>query len=168
MTKYYDSDYDNSVNSEEEQQIYDEIQDETFFYEHGDDDEMYVKGDAFFKSLEENPIHPPIEYENLKIGNTILEVSSNGKIKKANTLDRPTEGDSYLGTPYMTYNVEIEKGNIKMFFVHDIVWRAFCGKIPFGKEVRHMQINSSRPHTKYSNALCMLSLCTKTVDELYE
>jgi len=168
MTKFYDSDYDNSVNSEEEQQIYDEIQEETYFYEHRDDEEVYVKEDPFLKSLIENPIHPPIEHEILKIGNTTLEVLSNGKIKKAGTLDLPTIGDSYSGTPYMTYNVEIEPGYIKKFFVHDIVWRAFCGKIPADKEVRHMQIDSNRAHKKYSNALCMLSLCTKTVQELYE
>ena len=127
------------------------------------------EGDA--DPLASGPWRPVIRWKQLKIGDAILDVSSDGQIKPRNALFRlgeplATPGVSLLGTPYRTYTVEVEQGSYRTYYVHDLVYHAFNGPLPEGYEVRHVPSHTQKARKHYSNRLGCLMICPRTVSPL--
>lgn len=111
---------------------------------------------------------PCIRWQRIKVGDAVLEVSSNGEIRPYNyefQLGVPiaTFGCVLPGTPYRTYTVQVHPNEFKTFFVHDMVYTAFNGKPPDGYEVRHVPEYTMKARKAYSNRLGCLMIYPKTV-----
>lgn len=104
-----------------------------------------------------------VEYTTLYIGIASLVVSSDGMIRKKDDIFSTSAGYALPGTPYRTYMVEIEKGKMEEYFVHDLVWRAFYGEPPEGWEVRHSFWEAKKGTTCYDNSLESLQIYPSTV-----
>lgn len=103
------------------------------------------------------------EYTTLQLGMTTLVVSSDGIIRKAEEMFSASMGYALPGTPYRTFPVEVYKGVIEEYYVHDIVWRAFNGELPDGWEVRHTFWEPKKGAEFYSNSLENLQIYPSTV-----
>lgn len=119
----------------------------------------------FLSSLNTNSISliPPAEWKLVKIGETVLYVSSFGKIKPYQSLFLALDGFTIAGTPYRSYPIEYEAGHVKHMYVHEIVWKAFKGNIPDGWEVRHTIDYTKYGRKMYSNAIWNLTIYPKLV-----
>lgn len=106
---------------------------------------------------------PPTEWKLVKIGETILHVSSFGKIKPYQSLFIAHDGFVIPGTPYRSYPIEYENGDVKHIYVHEIVWKAFKGHIPEGWQVRHTIDYTKFGRKMYSNAIWNLTIYPKIV-----
>ena len=104
-----------------------------------------------------------IQFSEIKIGITMLIVSNNGIIRKANDIFSSSMGFALIGTPYRTYIVEIKENQYEEYFVHDLVWRAFNGEPPEGWEVRHKFWEAKRCAEYYDNSLDSLDIYPSTV-----
>lgn len=102
----------------------------------------------------------PVQWRLLKIGESVLHVSSEGKIKPYKSMDVANEGFLLHGTPYRTYPVEHPTRHM---YVHDLVWQAFHGAIPDGWEVRHTDDHTRTPKKTYSNALRHITIYPRVV-----
>lgn len=88
----------------------------------------------------------PIQWSQMKIGEQILLVSSEGLIKKVpqSLFEPASQGFKYLGTPYRVFPIQRSPSDhVQNVFVHDIVYRAFFGEPPTGWDVRHRTQNYS-------------------------
>ncbi len=93
----------------------------------------------------------PVEWTTVKIHNVVLAVSNRGVIRKyGEDAFTGTRGFTLMGTPYRTYPIA---GHL--YYVHDIVWRAFRGEPPEGWEVRH---EKSQKRKCYDNSLHHLTI----------
>lgn len=101
---------------------------------------------------------PPIEWKLVKVGDTVLHVSSHGKVKPYKSLCLSTNGFPVAGTPYYSYPVEHERGMTRNVLVHDLVWQAFRGTVPPGWDVRHTLSHTRFAKRMYSNAIWNLTL----------
>lgn len=100
------------------------------------------------------PLSPPMEWKYMRIGQTIIEVSSYGLVKPYKDLFASSTGIHLPGTPYRVYQIEGEN-----YMMHQLVWRAFHGPVPEGWEVRHADhYVRFQKHRLYSNALWNLSI----------
>lgn len=107
------------------------------------------------------PVHV---WKNLKIGETIIQVSNQGYIKPYKSLYASTLGCIVPGTPYRSYPVEYDRGDVREYYVHELVWWAFQGTVPKGWVVRHKPSYVSIGARKlYSNALCHLDIFPDTM-----
>ena len=118
-----------------------------------DEDVFSFEGDA----------RAPERWTQVRIHGEVLRVSSFGRVKPYGDIFTPsTEGLQYQGTPYRYYKID---GN--NYYIHELVWCAFCGPIPDGYEVRHNQdYVRYRPHRTYVNRLECLTLEPITIDRL--
>lgn len=140
---------------------------EEYQNENDDDNDAYDDDDEFTYNGNDEDLHeelPVTQWRRIKLGQALLDVSDKGTIKPHRSLFEASCGYAYIGTPYRTYTVEIEKGVHKEYFVHDIVWRAFNGDPPSGWEVRHTFEESCRRRKYYSNALKHLIVGQATVE----
>lgn len=144
----------------------DEHHDVEEYYDSPSDDDYFDEDESLSTpQQEEFPTYlPPIQWRRVKLGQTILEVSDHGRVKPNNSLFGATKGFPLLGTPYLTYPVELEAGVKKEYFVHDLVWWAFHGPPPEGWEVRHTFDEASRRHKYYRNSLHNLTIHPATVE----
>lgn len=101
----------------------------------------------------------PTQWNTLQIGMTQLLVSNTGYLRRvSDPFWCLTKGVPLTGTPYTYVMLEIEPHTTSMFFVHELVWRAFYGDVPRGWEVRH------KPHVpleytrEYPNELSLLDI----------
>lgn len=160
--KNYDSD------EYEEYVSYDDECSDSDVSSHHDDDES-----EYMYSLNHDPIiyddiqRRPTEYKNLKLGETIIQVSNFGRIRMESTIFMSSEGIVHSGTPFRTYTVEWSENDYRTFFVHDLVWLAFHGHPPEGWEVRHKHAYTIHKKKAYSNALHNLTIVPITVTPLY-
>lgn len=139
-----------------EEEYYDDVTDDDYFEE---DDSLYTPPQDEFRSF-----LPTVNWRRVKLGQVTLEISDNGRVKPKDSLFGATKGYPLLGTPYLTYPVELEQGVRKEFFVHDLVWWAFNGPPPEGWEVRHTYEEASKRRKYYSNDLRALSISPITVE----
>jgi len=103
------------------------------------------------------------KWSQLRINESVIGVSTMGRVKPIGSLFAAASlGVSYLGTPYM-----IQRVGDKNYFVHQLVWHAFNGPVPAGKEIRHnAQYVHKRGHKTYSNRLECLECMSITVSPL--
>jgi hypothetical protein len=131
-------------------------------YDYDADGHVYSDDDSVHHSSEDISerigveFRPPGErWTQVRIHGHVILVSSHGRLKPyGDVFTASTEGFPYPGTPYRFYKVAG-----KNYYVHELVWCAFCGMPPRGYEVRH---NSDyvgyRPHRTYVNRLDCLTL----------
>jgi hypothetical protein len=115
------------------------------------------------KHSETNPyvglkIKPPIRWTIIKIGRSILEVSTNGTIKPYRSLNIATEGTLLEGTPYRYYRVEESPNHYKNYFVHEIIWQAFYGTPSNEYRITHKPEYTNTYRKVYSNKLHNITL----------
>lgn len=144
----------------------DYITDEEYY---SDPDTDYQSEDNYdggeYSSSNEIRYLRPVSWKKVKLGQTILEISDEGAIKPSSSMFQTTKGYPYLGTPYRTFTVQLERGEHKEYFVHDLVWRAFHGEPPEGWEVRHTYEEACRRRKYYSNSLRNLTITPITVEQ---
>lgn len=125
--------------------------------------ESYPNDDA--DDLDGESLHiTPVVWKSLRIGNAVIGVSSNGSIRLSSSMFDITKGFGLLGTPYRTVPVELEKGDRREYYVHDLVWRAFNGEPPSGWEVRHTYTESLKRRKYYDNSLKNITITPATVE----
>jgi hypothetical protein len=107
------------------------------------------------------PCRPKIQWTLIKIGKSVLEVSSIGTIKPYRSLDISSEGTLLPGTPFRYYRIEEETGKFVNYFVHEIVWQAFNGYPTDDYEIRHKPEYTAKHHLIYSNRLHNITLVPK-------
>jgi hypothetical protein len=158
MSRYYD----------EDDGVYDEYaEDEDYYGDAIDDDEDVISFDDM--PLEDgmddldncNP--PPEEWRSMKVGESIVDVSSYGRIKyDANRTPfvASTEGLPCVGTPYRLCPLQVDNRSMNVF-VHELVWRAFRGEPPKDWSIRH--VSKPQKDGYYSNALKNLTVLPTTV-----
>lgn len=144
---------------------HDEPQEEEY-YEDTTDDEYFDEDETIDVPLQDDFRTPlrPVAWRRIRIGNMILEISDSGRIKPSGSLFGATKGYPLIGTPYLTYPVELEHGNRKEYYMHDLVWQAFNGQPPEGWEVRHTFDEASKRRKYYNNALASLTITPATVE----
>lgn len=94
--------------------------------------------------MEEDEIQEVI-WKVLRLGEARISVSSLGAVRASPlSLNAPPipfqkmdYGIPYPGTAMRTVRLEVAAGQFYNFFVHELVWQAFNGDIPYGWEVRH-------------------------------
>lgn len=142
---------------DQEEHLEDEYYDDA--YEDDDDviDDDYGEPE-YEHSQEENVGNlRPLQTVLVKIHDILLSVSNTGIIhKQGEEVFLGTRGYRLEGTPYRTYPIAG-----RVYFVHDIVWRAFHGEPPQGWEVRHVQ---SQKRKVYDNSLHYLTIMPKIVE----
>jgi hypothetical protein len=144
--------------------------DHPYFDEYYDsnDEDSYDEGDEWTDDDEcdpmlQAPYRSPVRWRQIRIGDTVLEVSSMGAVKPFDAEFRlgypmTSEGVQLAGTPFRTYTVEFAT-----YYMHDIVYQAFYGKPPEGYEVRHVPAHTARPRSVYSNRLSCLMIAPVAV-----
>ncbi len=103
----------------------------------------------------------PIEWANLHFNTNTIRVSNKGNVKCTDSLFEPTLGTHVSGTPYSMVRVEIDDNVYRNYYVHELVWVAFNGDIPYGWEVGH----KVREGDIYSNELSNLDIYKTVVDK---
>jgi len=151
---------DNEYNDYQDENDYDE------YYSDADTDKLYSDNEDEDFDSEFNPyiglkVRPPIKWALIKIGKAVLEVSSIGTIKPYRSIHNPSEGIILEGTPYRYYSIEINEGEFKNFYVHEIVWQAFNGTPPDDFEIRHKPEYTNHYRKTYSNRLHNITLVKK-------
>lgn len=134
-------------------------------YESESDLDDTQSNNNFLASLHLNSVTliPPPEWKLVKIGETVLHVSSFGKIKPYQSLFIAQDGFAVAGTPYRSYPITFDGGVVKHMYVHEIVWKAFKGHVPDGWEVRHTIDYTKFGRKMYSNAIWNLAIYPKIV-----
>lgn len=100
-----------------------------------------------------------VRWAALRIGDAVLEVSTEGQIKAPGIFQPANDGLPYPGTPYRVAPVRhgASPDETSLFFVHDLVYQAFIGRPPPGWNVRHRNGNGA------NNALRNLTILPATV-----
>jgi len=108
-------------------------------------------------------MNPPEKWTRLKLDDEVIMVSTTGKVKAyGDIFAYSSEGLSYAGTPYRFHRV-----GGKNYFIHDLVWFAFCGGVPEGYEVRHnAHYVQHRPHRFYCNRLECLTIVPSNITKI--
>jgi hypothetical protein len=130
--------------------------------EHDDDySEDYLSDEDLLNDID--PIFdirsPPRLWTKVVVNNETIEVSSEGRVKFKNDLLQSTEGKVQTGTPYKYVKI-----NDKKYYVHELVWCSFNGKVPEGWEVRHKEeYVHVRKRKFYSNHLSNITIYPKNI-----
>ena len=103
-------------------------------------------------------IRPSIRWTLIKIGSTILDVSTIGTIRPYRSSNIPTEGTILEGTPYRYYRVEEGPNKYNCYFVHEIVWQAFNGTPSDEYRIAHKPEYTTSYRKVYSNRLHNITL----------
>lgn len=99
----------------------------------------------------------PVRWCVVRIGASLLEISTEGQVKPAGLFQPATYGSPHPGTPYRVYTVCVGPGKREQYYVHDLVYKAFSGDPPAGWEVRHRTKNYG------NNALANLTIMPANV-----
>lgn len=163
MAPYYDS--DDHLHNEDDYLDENYEDDLESYHEESDGDSLYCTAQDIVAQELMAIQRPPLIWKNIKLGQTILEVSSYGSIKPFKGLANSSEGFVLPGTPYRTYTIDYGFGDKREHYVHDLVWMAFKGPIPNGWTVRHkIRTSASKYQSRlYSNALHYLDITPDTV-----
>jgi hypothetical protein len=135
---------------------HEEFVDDDLYYDSYEEDEDYAEDDLAEYEGERREDEPaanirPVEWTTIKISDTVLAISNRGVIRKnGDDIFCATRGFPILGSPYRMYGV-----GGRLYYVHDLVWRAFKGEPPTGWEVQH-KITQKRRY--YDNSLHHLTI----------
>lgn len=99
-----------------------------------------------------------VRWTHLRLGETIIEISTEGQVKAPGLFQPASSGLPYAGTPYRVLGVELTPGAYQQYFIHDLVYQAFLGVPPPGWDVRHRTANYS------NNALSNLTILPASVN----
>lgn len=148
---YHSDDYSDDPSEEDED--YDEEDLDTDFYEK-DEDALY-----------EDDTIIPVEWKLLKLGDARLRISNEGKIQFLEmSMFYVTSGHRDTGTPFRYIDVEVFKGDMRRYYVHDLVWRTFnLENPPVGWVVRHANHTPTDCNHCYENHLQYLDIYPDTV-----
>lgn len=151
---------DNDLNDYQDENEYDD------YYSDAETEKLNSDNEDDEYNREYNPYaglrqRPTIKWALIKIGKSILEVSSIGTIKPYRSINNPTEGIVLKGTPYRYYRVEENEGEFKNYYVHEIVWQAFNGTPSDDYEIRHKPEYTDQYRKIYSNKLYNITLIKK-------
>jgi hypothetical protein len=108
-----------------------------------DDDDYAVGPVDLWGGPNDAPCAPAQTYwTRLVVGSdstTVLHVSSGGQFRlEGAPFYAITPGLPQTGSPYKVLNVEVAPHTYRTYYAHDLVWRAFHGRVPQGYEVRHV------------------------------
>ena len=147
---YHSDEFSDELSSEEDEDYDDDL--ETDPLEH--EDEMYRNEDII-----------PVEWKLLKLGDSRLRISNEGKIHFLDiSMFYVTAGNRETGTPYRYVDVQVFKGEIRRYYVHDLVWRTFHQENPPpGWVVRHANHTPTDTDHCYENHLQYLDIYQDTV-----
>lgn len=154
----------------DEYPCHEELYDE--YYDSADDiDESSDFDEEEYDPFTDAPVLPPLRWKQVMIGDAVLDVSNDGRVKifGAETVlgqVLATVGLPLRGTPYRTYMVQVQPGEYKKYFMHDLVYYAFNGPPPTGYEVRHLPEYTAKRRTIYSNRLGCLTVVPADVSPL--
>ena len=142
------------------------------YYDSGDD----LEESSEFDDNDYNPYGggataPQVQWKQLRIGDAILDVSNDGRVKPYGAEVvmgevLATSGTLLEGTPFRTYTVQVRRGDWRKYFMHDLVYNAFNGPPFEGYEVRHVPEYTRRTHAIYSNRLGCLTTSPILVSQL--
>ena len=118
-----------------------------------------VGGTTGFNHTENLGIAPE-KWKCIKLNGQILMVSTMGRMKPYGDIFAVSSGGvEYPGTPYRYYPI----GN-KNYFVHELVWFAFCGDVADGHEIRHKpHYVQTHDHKLYTNRLECITILPSTI-----
>lgn len=142
------------------------------YYDSGDDLDATSEYDDYeYDPLTDAPMLPVVRWKQIRVGEAVLDVSNDGRVKifgaeMVHGESLASEGMLLHGTPYRTYTVEVQRGDFKKYFMHDLVYFAFNGAPPTGYEVRHVPEYTQRAHSVYSNRLGCLAIARTDVSQL--
>lgn len=166
MSKYYEDD-ELPVDEDYHDEFYDSEENSSYY--DSDNDSCYIQNNDSITCELSAIKRVEVQWRNLKIGNTTIQVSSNGFIKPSNSLfEGTTSGFIVPGTPYRTFTVKYDNDDHREYYVHELVWKAFNDTIPEGWIVRHKPEYTSfhKSNKPYSNALCNLNIYENTIHKL--
>lgn len=134
-------------------------------FDESDDD------DGSYDPILDVPLRPIVRWAQLRIGDAILDVSSDGRVKPygADVVvgeALASEGIPLLGTPFRIYTVEVQPHHFKSYYMHHLVYHAFYGNPPIGCEVRHTPAYTRKARKLYSNRLGCLTVLPIQVSPL--
>jgi hypothetical protein len=152
--------------------------DEEVYYSDDDsyESDEYVASDDEFDYIRDEPFLPvdilpsPVRWVVVSVDGVKLEVSNMGRIRQHNTLCNiyeSTEGIILHGTPYRIYQIQIEPGVYKNYYVHELVWQGFNGIPPNGWVIRHKCEYTQKARRTYSNKLANITIVQNKISPLY-
>ena len=99
----------------------------------------------------------------IKLNDQVVMVSTLGHLKQyGDVFAMSSEGIQYPGTPYRYYPI-----GDKNYFVHELVWFAFCGDVTDGHEIRHKpHYVQTRAHKLYTNRLECITILPSTITKV--
>lgn len=103
----------------------------------------------------------PTQWAELHFNKKTIRVSNKGYVKCSESLFDSTQGTPVAGTPYRMVRVEIDTNVYRNYYVHELVWVAFNGDVPYGWEVGH----KVREEDIYNNELSNLDIYMTVVDK---
>lgn len=160
MKQYYDADDHGWQNESGYENTEDEYGDSSYDSD-TDQEDCHSQTGGYFGAGGTNGCNatPLVEWKLVKVGETVLHVSSSGKVRPYKSLYMSCDGYPVPGTPYRSYPIEHAGGEIKHIYMHNLVWYAFHGQVPAGWVVRHTIQHTRVPRRYYSNALANLTIC---------
>jgi hypothetical protein len=100
------------------------------------------------------------KWTRIKLNGQVLMISTMGRMKPyGDIFAASSEGVQYPGTPYRYYPI-----GDKNYFVHELVWFAFCGAVADGHEIRHKpHYVHTHAHKLYTNRLECITILPSTI-----
>ena len=134
-----------------------------FEYLDSDSKNTVAHDDEIVGALHENNGIAPEKWTRIKLNGQILMVSTMGRMKPYGDIFAvSSEGVQYPGTPYRYYPI-----GDKNYFVHELVWFAFCGDVTAGHEIRHKpHYVQTRAHKLYTNRLECITILPSTITKV--
>ena len=168
MTRYYDDDdrcphpYQDAEHRDTEEET--EEEDEDYLEDDGGRLDIDAS-DVFYDATK-----IPTQWKLLKLGDARLRISNEGKIYIFDVSPfYVTSGFRETGTPYRSVQIEVFKGDIRKYYVHDLVWRVFnMEDPPTGWEVRHMIHTPTDENHCYENHIQYLDIYPRDVCTEYQ
>lgn len=133
MPSYSDYEYDFNDNDYDSDFTNDSLEEEYDDYGDTDEDVYEDPEDLFYKDDEQTYT----QWVFLSVGDTKLRVFNTGAIQYPDSIFNVTYGTPVPGTPYRTVCIKVAPNDYQNFYVHQLVWNAFHGKVPNGWVVGH-------------------------------
>lgn len=103
----------------------------------------------------------PTQWKELHFNKQSISVSNKGDVQFSDSIFNCTQGIHASGTPYRVVRIEIDNNLYRNYYIHELVWVAFNGDIPYGWEVGH----KVREEDIYNNELTNLDIYKTIVDK---
>ena len=139
----------------------------------GDDLEDYIDEDpqddspAYYDEDIRDESIVPLTWETMTFGDEEYLVSNEGHLRKAHqSIFDVSYGYRVEGTPYRAHMVRAADSKMYNIYIHDIVWRAFNGDVPYGYAVRHIDLTQNDQNC-YCNNLDNLHIVKLIGENMY-